>query len=164
MYPSFPEGKTQAHREGSRTVEEYTCGITQTGITTHGNLAQHKGWPWANTRVLHQAWLPRVREELQQDSSRGTELRSNKSARIRSVEGNGAASVIETELVPVLLDIQGKCKGEHRLYTEVIKSRKRIRCRPAGSSTNVCYRGAQHQCPGGRNASRRVCSHTEGAR
>ncbi len=27
----------------SRTVEEYTCGITQRGITTHGHLAQHKG-------------------------------------------------------------------------------------------------------------------------
>ncbi len=46
------QGKTRAHREGSRTVEEYTCGITQRGITTHGHLAQHKGWPWANTRVL----------------------------------------------------------------------------------------------------------------
>ncbi len=28
------QGKTRAHREGSRTVEEYTCGITQRGITT----------------------------------------------------------------------------------------------------------------------------------
>ncbi len=46
------QGKIRAHREGSRTVEEYTCGITQRGITTHRHLAQHKGWPWANTRVL----------------------------------------------------------------------------------------------------------------
>ncbi len=37
---------------GKRTVEEYTCGVTRRGITTNGHLAQHKGWPWANTRVL----------------------------------------------------------------------------------------------------------------
>ncbi len=39
----FCQGKTRAHRGGSRTVEEYTCGITGRGITTHGHLAQHKG-------------------------------------------------------------------------------------------------------------------------
>ncbi len=44
------QGKTRAHREGSRTVEEYTCGITRRGITTHGHLAQHKGWPWEPAR------------------------------------------------------------------------------------------------------------------
>ncbi len=48
----FYQGKTWAHHEGSHTVEEYTCRIIQRGITTHGHLAQHKGWPWAYRRVL----------------------------------------------------------------------------------------------------------------
>ncbi len=114
------QGKTRAHREGSRTVEEYTCGITPRGITTHGHLAQHKGWPWANTRVLDLAsgapprLTARVREELQQGSPWGTELRSNKSARIRSVEGNGAASVIDTEQCPSVLAIWDKYTGRTR--------------------------------------------------
>ncbi len=85
-------------------------------------------------------------------------------ARIRSVEGNGAASVIDTERVPVLLAIRDKYTGGHWLYTEIVKPRKRIRCRPAGSFTNVCYWGASRQSPRGSNASRRVCSHTKGAR
>ncbi len=51
----------------------------------------------------------------------------------------------------------------HGLYTEIIESRKRVRSRPARSSTGVCYRGAPHQCPRGSNASRRVCSLTKGA-
>ncbi len=85
-------------------------------------------------------------------------------ARIRSVEGNGAASVIDTERVPVLLAIWDKYTGGHWLYTEIVKPRKRIRCRPAGSFTNVCYWGASCQSPRGSNASRRVCSHTKGAR
>ncbi len=84
-------------------------------------------------------------------------------ARIRSVEGNGAASVIDTERVPVLLAIRDKYTGGHWLYTEILKPRKRIRCRPAGSFTNVCYWGASRQSPRGSNASRRVCSHTKGA-
>ncbi len=56
----------------------------QRGITTHGHLAQHKGWPWATYKywtwrlVLRHSWLPRVREELQQGSPWGTELRSNR--------------------------------------------------------------------------------------
>ncbi len=36
------QGKTRAHCKGSHTMKEYTCGITQRGITTHGHLAQHK--------------------------------------------------------------------------------------------------------------------------
>ncbi len=83
-------------------------------------------------------------------------------ARIRSVEGNGAASVIDTERVPVLLAIRDEYTGGHWLYTEIVKPRKRIRCRPAGSFTNVCYWGASRQSPRGSNASRRVCSHTKG--
>ncbi len=49
------------------------------GITTHGHLAQHKGWPWATYEywtwrlVLRHTWLPRVREELQQGSPWGTD-------------------------------------------------------------------------------------------
>ncbi len=53
----------------------------------------------------HTHRLPRVREELQQGLSRGTELRNNKGAHIRSIKGNGAASAIDTEQVPVLLAI-----------------------------------------------------------
>ncbi len=118
--------KTRAHREGSRTVEEYTCGITQRGITTHGHLAQHKGWPWATHEcwtwrlALRHAWLPRVREELQQGSPWGTELRSSKSARIQSVEGNGAASVIDTERCPSvtghLRQVHGRTRALHGDY------------------------------------------------
>ncbi len=85
-------------------------------------------------------------------------------ARIRSVEGNVAASVIDTERVPVLLAIRDKYTGGHWHYTEIVKPRKRTRCRPAGSFTNVCYWGASRQSPRGSNASRRVCSHTKGAR
>ncbi len=44
-------------------------------------------------------------------------------ARIRSVEGNGAASVIDTERVPVLLAIRDKYTGGHWLYTEIVKPR-----------------------------------------
>ncbi len=33
-------------------MEEYTCGITNGGITTHGHLAQHKGLTLGNVRVL----------------------------------------------------------------------------------------------------------------
>ncbi len=43
MAEGLCQGKTLAHREGSRTVEEYTYGITRRGIITHGHLAQHKG-------------------------------------------------------------------------------------------------------------------------
>ncbi len=90
----------------------------------------------------------------------GNWTEKQQSARLRSVEGNGAGSVIDTEQVPVLLAILGKYTGGHRLYTEIIKSHKRIRCHPAGSSTNAYYRGAPRQSPRGRNASHRVCSHT----
>ncbi len=41
-------------------------------------------------------------------------------ARIRSVERNGAASVIDTERVPVLLAIRDKYTGGHWLYTEIV--------------------------------------------
>ncbi len=68
------------------------------------------------------------------------------------------------EQVPVLFAIQDKYTGGHRLYMEIIKSCKPIRCRPAGSSTNVCNRGAPHQSPRGSNVSRRVCFHTKGKR
>ncbi len=34
---------------------------------------------------------------------------------------------------PVLLAIRDKYTGGHWLYTEIVKPRKRIRCRPAGS-------------------------------
>ncbi len=75
------------------------------GITTNGHLVQHKGWPWAYTRVLDLASgaLPRLTAEGVGGTSTGlpreNELRSSKSARIRSIEGNGAASVIDTERV-----------------------------------------------------------------
>ncbi len=65
---------------------------------------------------------------------------------------------------PVLLAIRDKYTGGHWLYTEIVKPRKRIRCRPAGSFTNVCYWGASCQSPRGSNASRRVCSHPKGLR
>ncbi len=109
--------------------------------------------------MLRHAWLPRVREERQQGSPRGTKLRSHKSAHIRSVEGNGGASVIDNDQVPVLLAIWGKYTGVHGL---VIESGKRVRCRPAGSSTDVCYRGTPPQCPRRSNASHRVCSYSKG--
>ncbi len=84
------------------TMEEYTCGIARRGITAHGRTRadlgyRHECWTWR--LALRHAWLSRVWEELQQGSPRGTKLRSSKSARIRSVEGNGAASVIDTERV-----------------------------------------------------------------
>ncbi len=56
----------------------------QGGITTHGHLAQHRGWPratyeyWTWRLVLRHTWLSRVREELQQGLPWGTELRSNR--------------------------------------------------------------------------------------
>ncbi len=140
----FCQGKTRAHRGGSRTVEEYTCGITGRGITTHGHLAQHK----SNTRVLdlESGAPPRLTAEGVGGTSTGFAVgnwtEKQQSARIRSVEGNGAASVIDNEHVPVLPAIQDKYTGGHWLYTEIIKSRKLIRCRPASSFTNVCYRGA----------------------
>ncbi len=43
------QGKTWAHREGSRTVEEYTCGITQRGITTHWAPSPAQGLTLGNT-------------------------------------------------------------------------------------------------------------------
>ncbi len=155
----FCQGKTQAHHEGSHTVEEYTCGITRRGIATHGHLAQHKGWPWAYTGVLDLA--SGAPPHLTAEGAGGT---STGFARIRSIEGNGTLSVIDNEQVPVLLAIWGKYTGGHGFYMEIKKSHKRVRYRPAGSSTNVCYWGAPHQCPRGSNASHRVCSHTKGAR
>ncbi len=139
----------------------------QGGITTHGHLAQHKGWPWATYEywtwrlVLRHTWLGAGGTSTGFAVGNWTEKQQG--ARIRSVEGNGAASVIDTERVPVLLAIWDKYTGGHWLYTEIVKPRKRIRCRPAGSFTNVCYWGASCQSPRGSNASRRVCSHTKGA-
>ncbi len=138
------------------------------GITTHGHLAQHRVDLGQRTSTGPGVWCSatpdcrgcgrnfnRVRRgELNWEAT---------GARIRSVEGNGAASVIDTERVPVLLAIRDKYTGGHWLYTEIVKPRKRIRCRPAGSFTNVCYWGASPS-PRGSNASRRVCSHTKGAR
>ncbi len=45
--------------------------------------------------------------------------------------GVHAASVIDTERVPVLLAIRDKYTVGHWLYTEIVKPCKRIRCRPA---------------------------------
>ncbi len=132
---------------------------TQAPSPAQGNT--HERWTWH--LALRHTWLPRVQEELQPGSPRGTKLRSNKSTRIRSVEGNGAASEIDTEQVLVLLAIWGKYTGGHGLYTEIIKSCKHVRCRQASSSTNVCYWGAPRQYPRQSNGSRRVCSHTKGA-
>ncbi len=75
----------------------------------------------------------------------GNSTEKQQSALIRSVEGNGAASMIDTEHIPVLPAIQDKYTGGHWLYTEIIKSRKLIRCRPASSFANVCYRGTPRQ-------------------
>ncbi len=63
----------------------------------------------------------------------------------------------------MLLVIWGKYTGGHWLYTDIIESHKCVRCRPTSSSTDVCYRGAPRQCPRRSNASRRVCSYSEGA-
>ncbi len=131
------------------------------------HLAQHKGL--GNTRVLDLASSspPRLTAEGEGGTSTGFAVgnwtEKQQSACIWSIEGNGAASVIDTEQVPVLLAIRDKYTGGHQLYTDIIKSRKRIRCRPASSFTNVCYRGTPRQSPRGSNASRRVCSHTKGA-
>ncbi len=113
------QGKTRAHREGSRTVEEYTCGITRRVITTHGHLAL------GNTRVLDLASgsPPHLTAEGTGGTSTGFAVgnwtEKQQSARIRSVEGNGAASMIDTEQVPVLLAIRDKYTGGLRLYTEM---------------------------------------------
>ncbi len=129
-----------------------------------------QGLTLGNTRVLNLAsgTPPHLTAEGVGGTSTGFALgnwtEKQQSARIRHIEGNGAASVIDTEQVPVLLAIRDKYTGGHWLYTEIIKSRKRIRCHPASSFTNVCYRGAPRQSPRGSNASRRVCSHTKGAR
>ncbi len=148
-------------------MEEYTCGITKGNHCTRAP-SPAQGWPWA-TRVL--TWRlapPHLTAEGVGGTSTGFAVgnwtEKQQSARIRHIEGNGAASVIDTEQVPVLLAIRDKYTGGHWLYTEIIKSRKRIRCHPASSFTNVCYRGAPRQSPRGSNASRRVCSHTKGAR
>ncbi len=102
MAEGLCQWKTRAHREGSRTAEENTCGFTWRGITTHGHLDQHKGWPWANMRMLDLASgpPPHLNAEGAGGTSTGftaaTELRNNKSTRIWSIEGNGAASMIDT--------------------------------------------------------------------
>lgn len=44
-----------------------------------------------------------------------------------------------------LLARRGEYMGGHRLYMEIIKSHKCVRCRPARSSTNICYRGTNAQ-------------------
>ncbi len=72
-------------------------------FTTHGHLAQHKGWPWAK----HTSAGPGVWRSATPDCRgcgrnsnrvrRGNWTEKQQSARIRSVEGNGAASVIDTE-------------------------------------------------------------------
>ncbi len=129
-----------------------------------------QGLTLGNTQVLDLASgaPPRLTAEGAGGTSTGFAVGNwtgkQQSARIRSVEGNGAASVIDTEQVPVLPVIRDKYTGGHRLFTEIIKSRKRIRCRPSSSFTHVCYRGALRQGPRGSNASSRVCSHTKGAR
>ncbi len=51
----------------------------------------------------------------------GNWTEKQQSARIRSVEGNGAASMIDTEHIPVLPAIRDKYTGGHWLYTEIIK-------------------------------------------
>ncbi len=77
-------GKTRAHQGGEPYRGRIHMWDHQRGITTHGHLAQHRGWPWATYEywtwrlVLRHTWLPRVREELQQGSPWGTELRSKR--------------------------------------------------------------------------------------
>ncbi len=110
-----------------------------------------QGLTLGNTRVLdlESGAPPRLTAEGAGGTTTGFAVgnwtEKQQGARIRSVEGNGAASVIDTEHVPVLPAIRDKYTGGHWLYTEIIKSRKRIRCRPASSFTNVCYRGAPRQ-------------------
>ncbi len=74
----------------------------QRGITTHGHLARHRGWPWAT----YEYWTWRL-VLLTAEGAGGTSTgfavgnwtEKQQGARIRSVEGNGAASVIDTERV-----------------------------------------------------------------
>ncbi len=156
------QGKTQADREGSRTVEECTCGITRCGITTHGHLAQHKGWPWAYTRVLDLAsGAPPPGISTGFAKGKLTEKQKKRTYPVRRGEWHSKRDWHRVGLV--LLAICGMYTGGHGLYMEIIKSCKLVSCHPAGSSTDVCYRGAPHQCPRGRHVSHRVCSHTEGA-
>ncbi|XP_052466728.1 uncharacterized protein LOC128024890 [Carassius gibelio] len=54
--------------------------------------------------------------------------------------------------------------GGNWLYTEVVKPRKGVRCRPARSSTNVCQRGAVRQRIGGGHTPCGVGPHPQGAR
>ncbi len=116
-------------------MEEYTCGITKGNHYTRAP-SPAQGLTLGNVRVLD---LASGAPDCRGWGRNFNLLEKQQGARIRSVEGNGAASVIDTERVPVLLAIRDKYTGGHWLYTEIVKPRKRIRCRPAGSFTNVCY-------------------------
>ncbi len=107
--------------------------------------------PWKNTHVgslrgNHYTRAPSPAQGLTLGNVRVLDLASGappyltaEGAGGTAVGGNGAASVIDTERVQVLLAIRDKYTGGHWLYTEIVKPRKRIRCRPAVSFTNVCY-------------------------
>ncbi len=84
-----------------------------------------QGLTLGNTRVLDLASgsPPHLTAEGTGGTSTGFAVgnwtEKQQSARIQSVEGNGAASMIDTEQVPVLLAIRDKYTGGHRLYTEM---------------------------------------------
>ncbi len=163
-------GKTRAQHGGGAVLWKNTRIHVGSPKGNHYTRAPSpaQGLTLGNVRVLDLASgaPPHLTAEDAGGTSTGFAVRNwtekQQGARIRSIEGNGAASVIDTERVPVLLAIRDT--GGHWLYTEIVKPRKRIRCRPAGSFTNVCYWGASRQSPRGSCASRRVCSHTKGAR
>ncbi len=64
----------------------------------------------------------------------------------------------------VHLPLWGENTGRNRYHTKAIESSKRVRGRPARSSTNICQRGAKSQRPGGLHTSCRVSSQPERAR
>ncbi len=92
-------------------------------------LATYEYWTWR--LVLRHTWLPRGAGGTSTGFAVGNWTEKQQGARIRSVEGNGAASVIDTERVPVLLAIRDEYTGGHWLYTEIVKPRKRIRLSPS---------------------------------
>ncbi len=165
----FCQGRHGLTKGGSRTVEETHVGSPKGNHYTRAP-SPAQGLTLGNVRVLDLASgaPPHLTAEGAGGTSTGFAVgnwtEKQQGASIRSVEGNGAASVIDPSGFPVLLAIRDKYTGGHWLYTEIVKPRKRIRCRPAGSFTNVCYWGASCQSPRGSNASRRVCSHPKGAR
>ncbi len=160
-------GKTRAHQGGGAVPWKNTHVGSPRGITTHGHLAQHRVDLGQRTSTGPGVWCSatpdcrgcgrnfnRVRRgELNWEATRRTypvrrgEWRSKR-------DWHRAGSSVTGH--------RDKYTGGHWLYTEIVKPRKRIRCRPAGSFTNVCYWGASCQSPRGSNASRRVCSHPRG--